>query len=108
MKTTTKPNTDGFHITDEELSKTETDRIFSKAFREMAELTDEELDRITEQGGITVQNARTTSGKIMITQRRGDRVHAILTTKAGALRLADSLRNQVNFLPDLLSGKLTE
>ena len=108
MKTTNQPNTEGHFISDEELAESKLNNTLQRAGHEMAELTDAELDRIEEQGGITIQNARTTWGHIMITQRRGERVHAIVTTPAAALRLADAIRDHISFIPDLLSGKFAE
>ncbi|MEI6493772.1 MAG: hypothetical protein WCO94_14585 [Verrucomicrobiota bacterium] len=108
MKTTNQPNTNGHLITEEELHKSKLENTFEKAGHEMAELTDEELERITDAGGITIQHARTTWGHIMITQKRGDRTHAIVFPPSAALRLADSIREHVNFIPDLLSGKFAE
>lgn len=108
MKSTNQPTTNGIRITDEELHKSNLDHIFEKAGHEMAELTDEELERITDAGGITIQRALTTRGHIMITQKRGGRTHAIVFPPSAALRLADAIRDHVNFLPDLLSGKFAE
>lgn len=108
MKTTNQPNTNGHHITDEELHKSKLANTFEKAGHEMAELTDEELERITDGGGITIQRARTTWGHIMITQKRGDRTHAIVFPPSAALRLADAIRDNATFVPDLLSGKFAE
>ena len=108
MKTTNQPNTDGLLITDEELSESSLQNTMQQAGHELADLTDAELERITDAGGITIQRARTTWGHIMITQKRGDRTHAIVFPPSAALRLADAIRDNVTFIPDLLSGKFEE